>query len=146
MDIDRLVELATKAICERLNSGGVKVVTFGDIPDGLICGADIKAGTGCADIGDCDYIVISRARFYELHGGKLEAGGVKPEAGGPKPSECRCREGRVIDLRGKRLIHERDLRDINAERGDIIKVSKNAIVTALAYDYATGAGAKIRKE
>jgi hypothetical protein len=135
MDIERLVELATKAICERLNSGGVKVAAFGDVPEGLISGAEIKAGESCADAEGCDYVVMSAKCFTEMLGGKRES--AAPAA---------CRMGNVIALCGKRLIHERDLRDMNTARGDLVKVSKNAIITALAYDYAKGIGAKIQKE
>lgn len=139
MDIDRLVELATKAIIERLNSGGAKVVAFGDVPDGLIAGAEVKAGKTCADIEGCDFIVMSIDSFYEFHGGKPAA---KPAAA----AVLDCRGGKTVDLCGKRLIHERDLRDCNTARGDVVKVSKNAIITALAHDYAKGIGAKIQKE
>ncbi len=141
MDIEMLVELATKAILERLSSRIPRVVTFGDIPEGLIAGAEVTAGKSCADIDGCDYIVLSAAAFKELHGG---AGGAAkpPEQAAP----CAQAEGGVIDLRGKRLIHERDLRDANAARGHLVRVDKKAIITALAHDYAKGIGAKITKE
>ena len=50
-----------------------------------------------------------------------------------------------VDLRGKHLLHERDLRDHNIGRDSVVRVSKNTIVTALAHDYAKGLGAKIVK-
>jgi propanediol utilization protein len=95
LDIEKLVDLATKAIMERLNAGGEKQPA--------------------------------------------------PEAKAPAP-EVKAPEQKRIDLLGKRLIHERDLRDARAARGDIILVSKNAIVTALAHDYAVGIGARFHKE
>jgi len=136
LDIERLVELATKAICERLNSGGVKVAAFGDIPEGLISGAEIKAGKSRADADTCDYVVMSIASFHEMLGGKQAAA----------PASVECPAGNVVDLCGKRLIHERDLRDRNIMRGDLVKVSGNAIITALAHDFAKSIGAKIQKE
>ncbi len=138
MDIEKLVEAATKAIMERLNSGGAKIAAFGEIPEGLISGAEILQGKTCADVEGCDFIVMSAQAFYEIHGKKPAAPNV--------PVCAPARDGAEIDLIGKRLIHERDLRDMNAARGDVVKVSKNAIVTALAYDYAKGVGAKFLKE
>jgi len=51
-----------------------------------------------------------------------------------------------VDLRGKRLLHERDLRENNVQRDTVIKVSKKTIVTALANDYAKGLGVRIIRE
>ncbi len=138
MDIEKLVEAATKAIMERLGAGGARVAAFGEIPEGLVSGAVLVPGKTCEDVEGCDYIVMSAQAFYEIHGKKPAASGAAVCA----PT----REGAEIDLTGKRLIHERDLRDMNAARGDVVKVSKNAIVTALAYDYAKGVGAKFVKE
>ena len=137
MDFEKLVELATKAIYERLNNGVKKVAIFGFVPEGLISGAEIKAVKSCTDIEGCDYVVMSAADFSNLTSGKSGSLPVSaPEA---------YREGTVIDFSGKRLLHERDLRDMNAARGDIVKVSGNTIITALAHDYAKGIGARIQK-
>jgi len=136
LDIERLVESVTKTILERLN-GGAKVAAFGDIPEGLIAGDEVKPGKSRADAEGCDYVVMSAKSFYEILGVRQETAAPAPAAHGA---------GRVIDLCGKRLIHERDLRDRNTARGDLIKISNNAIVTPLAHDYAKGIGAKIQKE
>ena len=138
-----MVEQATLAILARLNAAETKkIVAFGDIPDGIIAGGDVKAGKTCADIEGCDFIVMSAESFYAFHGGKpAEKAAVVPAAA---PADC-C-GGKTVDLTGKRLIHERDLRDQNTARGDVVRVSKNAIITALAHDYAKGIGAKIQKE
>lgn len=139
MDIEKLVELATRAILNRLNADGAKVVTFGEIPDNLISSAALKAGKTFADVEGCDYIVMSAEAFYEIHGGKPAAASPEPQIIGADTAQ------KHIDLTGKRLIHERDLRDANAARDDIINVSKNAIITALASDYAKSVGAKFQK-
>jgi hypothetical protein len=136
LDIERLVDLATKEIYKRLTGGVKRVVTFGDVPAELVAGAEIRAGRCCTDADGCDYVVMSAASFYEMMGGKRES---------KTPVVTGSRDGTVIDLRGKRLIHERDLRSLDAARGDLVKVSKNAIITALAHDYVKGIGAKIEK-
>jgi len=136
LDFEKLVELATKAICERLGNGVAKVAVFGDVPDGLVTGAEIKKANSCTDAEGCDYVVMSTASFCNMMGIKCEAAATVSEA---------HREGSVIDFSGKRLIHERDLRDMQASRGDVIKVSGKTIVTALAHDYAKGIGARIQK-
>jgi len=136
LDFEKLVEMATRAIFERLNNGATKVAVFGDVPDGLISGAEIKAAKNCADAGGCDYVLLSAASFEEITGTKISTGQTVTQI---------SREGTVLDFTGKRLLHERDLRDMNAARGDTVKVSSNTIVTALAHDYAKGIGAKIEK-
>jgi propanediol utilization protein len=97
LDIEKLVNLATAAIMERLNAGGEKAADSSATP-------------------------IARQ--------------AAPETAAQKS----------IDLLGKRLIHERDLRDARTARNDVIRVSKNAIITALANDYAVGIGARFHKE
>jgi len=136
LDFERLVELATKAIFERLSNGNPKVAVFGNVPDGLVAGADMKPARSCSDAEGCDYVVMSVASFCEMTGVKFSAAAFAPEV---------RRDGTIIDFSGKRLLHERDLRDMNAARGDVIKVSANTIVTALAHDYAKNIGAKIEK-
>ena len=143
MDIDKLVDAVTKVIMERLNAAeSPNVVVFGDVPQGLISGdCNVKCARSPADIEGCDYIVLSAESFRAFHSG------VPAPAAGGAPAPCLSNDScRVIDLTGKRLIHERDLRDNNAQKGDLVKVSKNAIITALAYDYAKGIGVKICKE
>ena len=142
MDIDKLVDAVTRVIMERLNDtgGACKVVAFGDVPAGLVgAGYDVKRGSTCADIGDCDYIVMTAESYRAFHG-------IAP-ASSPAPAAAACAAcaGKVIDLTGKRLVHERDLRDANTQSGDTVLVGPKAIVTALAFDYAKGLSAKITK-
>jgi propanediol utilization protein len=99
LDIEKLVNLATKAILERLNERGAGVAAQGEIPLSKQAAQDAAAAAQ-----------------------------------------------KSIDLLGKRLIHERDLRDARAAKNDVIRVSGNAIITALAHDYATGIGARFHKE
>jgi propanediol utilization protein len=99
LDIEKLVNLATKAIMERLDADGEKAANLSEIPS-----------TGKA---------------------------------APEPITAAQKR---IDLLGKRLIHERDLRDARTARNDVIHVSKNAIIPALAHDYAVGIGARFHKE
>jgi hypothetical protein len=140
LDIEKLVELATKAIIERLNNVMPKVAVYGDIPEGFVTGAEIKTANSCADAEGSDYVVMSTAKFCEMMGIKCES------AATTTTTAVVNHEGTVIDFLGKRLLHERDLRDMNVQRGDIVKVSNSTIITALAHDYAKGIGAKIQKE
>lgn len=138
MDMEQLVDAVTKAIMQRLNDTGPKVAVFGDIPDGLLCeGAQRKQGATRADIEGCDYVIMTAESFRAAHGCAAQ-----PVPAGP----CAEPGKRIINLTGKRLIHERDLRDENAQSGDVVRVGKNAIVTALAHDYAKGIGAKISRD
>lgn len=140
MDLDKMVDAVTQEIMRRLNGqGAARVVVFGDVPDGLLAGGyDVTKGREYADVAGCDYIVMTAASFAQFHGGAAA-----PTA--PAAEECCCCEGAMIDLTGKRLIHERDLRDHNAKNGDVVKVAGNAIITALAHDYAKGHGIKFSK-
>jgi hypothetical protein len=54
--------------------------------------------------------------------------------------------GGDIDLTGKRLLHERDLREHGVRSGSVVRVSRRAIVTALASDYAKGHRIRIARE
>jgi propanediol utilization protein len=76
-------------------------------------------------------------------GGEKAASSETPSARQAAPDTAAQKR---IDLLGKRLIHERDLRDARTARNDVIRVSKNAIITALAHDYAVGIGARFHKE
>jgi len=137
LDFEKLVELATKMIFERLNNGVKKVAAFGFVPEGLISGAEIKAAKSNADVDGCDYVVMSVADYRSMTG--------TTSISAPVTAPQVYREGTIIDFSGKRLLHERDLRDMNAARGDVINVSGNTIITALAHDYAKNIGAKIQK-
>lgn len=139
MDIDRIVDTVTKVILQRLNgmqpaADSTKIVTFGDIPDGMIS-ADyqVRKGRDCGDIDDCGYIVMSAKSFRSLHGIATEQA--------PCPQH-----GRVVNLCEKRLVHERDLREHNVQSDTVVMVGKKAIITALAFDYVKSIGAKIQKE
>lgn len=157
MEIDKLVDAVTKVIMEKLQQedGGnamPKVVLYGDVPVDMVkTGCDICRGTVPADAAGCDYIMMSASSFRALHGIEAPADvaqetAPKAECAPEQAAACECCGGNTVDLTGKRLIHERDLRDSNAQRDDIIKVDKKAIITALAYDYAKGIGAKFSKE
>ena len=157
LEIDKLVDAVTKVIMQRLNaSDGKTVAVFGEIPDGLLgAGFEVKYAKGAADVDGCDYIVLSTECFRKLHG--YPPGGSVSGAGGAAvcceavtepgmAAAASCCAAKIIDLKGKRLIHERDIRDRDTRKGDIIKVDKKSIVTALAFDYVKGIGAKIEKE
>ena len=137
LDVDRLIDLVTKEIMRRLSESGKDCVL---VTDG--CPQDVVSESYCAvgedNPGECKYVLLTEAAYRALIGGAPAA-------------ECRrepepCLFEDAVDLRGKRLLHERDLRDCNAHRGTVVRVSKKTIVTALANDYAKGLGAKIVRE
>ena len=142
MDLEKIVDAVTKVIMERLSGkAAAKVVAFGEIPEGLLCAdCEIKQATASGDIEGADYIILTKESFRAIHGGKPEPDSLA------EPAKAYCGGKRVIDLSEKRLIHERDLRDHNAQNGDAVKVSKKAIITALAHDYAKSSGVKINRE
>jgi len=131
-DVDHLIDMVTKEIIRRLGESekDCVLVTDGCPEDAVSENYDAVRGN---DPGDCKYVLLTEAAFRRL-------------IGGTAPACCEdsaaCCEGSV-DLRGKRLLHERDLRDHNVQRDTVVLVSKKTIVTALAHDYAKGLGAKI---
>ena len=138
LDVDRLVEIVTKEILRRIGeSENAGVLVTEGCPEDAVSEkySAVKGG----DPNCCEYVLITAKMYNFLVGGSMAQSGKEPE------SACCCCGGSV-DLRGKRLLHERDLRDHNVQRDTVVLVSKNTIITALAHDYAKGLGAKIVKE
>ncbi|MDR1449937.1 MAG: hypothetical protein LBI84_07025 [Propionibacteriaceae bacterium] len=163
MDTEKLIDLATQAIMERLTApSGAKVTAFGDVPPGLLGpGCQVTAGRSPSDVEGADCIVMTMAAFRAFHGGAIPAGlaGIPPAAAVPTPASAPApvsapvapaaaapAASRIIDLTAKRLIHERDLKDSGALKGDVVTVGRQAIVTALARDWAHGACVRLVKE
>jgi hypothetical protein len=156
MDTDKLVDAVTAVIMERLGSGEgatATAVAFGDVPAGLLgAGCALRQGTAPSDAAGADYIVLSQEAFRAFHGGGIPFGaalavGAGGAAGaiGAVGAAVPAAAGTAIDLTGKRLVSERDLKAAGAARGSVVAVGPNAIVTALARDYANGVGAKIAR-
>ena len=135
-DVDHLIDMVTKEIVRRLDESekDCVLVTDGCPEDAVSENFDAVRGN---DPGGCKYVLLTEAAYRSLVGG------------GAAPACCNepaaCCDGSV-DLRGKRLLHERDLRDHNVQRDTVVLVSKKTIVTALAHDYAKGLGAKIVRQ
>lgn len=154
MDMEKLVDAVTKKILERLQlpCDEPKIVAFGDVPAAMLPGGvTVKKGETCADLADCDYIIMTAKSFYDVNFNCLDG---DPDRK-PKPEKAAepaaCGEAtppanKQIDLREKRLVHERDLREHNAQKGDVVLVSRKAIITALAQDYANIHGAAIQRD
>ncbi|MDR0415729.1 MAG: hypothetical protein LBH76_00145 [Propionibacteriaceae bacterium] len=121
MAAEQLIDPARQA-----DAVGPKVTVFGQAPPGLLA-ADcrITVGRSPHDVEGSDYILMTIASFRAYHGAGASDG------------------GRIIDLTAKRLIHERDIREAAAGRGDTLKVARDAIVTSLACDYAQSLGVKL---
>jgi len=138
MDVEKLIDLVTQEIVRRLNAGfGSDTVL---LLDG--CGRELLAdGThAVTDAGgaDCGFVLMT-AEYYRA----LTGTGAKPAAGAPPCCRAGCAD---VILTEKKLVHERDLREHNVRSGDVVRVSKKTIVTALANDYAKSVGAKIVRE
>ena len=140
IDVDRLVETVTKEIIRRMEESerDCVLVTDGCPEDAVSNKYYIVRGN---DPGFCKYVLLTEAAYRSL------AGSVTAEGTAAKCCEepTTCCDGSV-DLRGKRLLHERDLRDHNVQRDTVVRVSKKTIVTALAHDYAKSLGAKVVRE
>ena len=86
--------------------------------------------------------------FRAFHGGGIPAAlagaGV---AGAATPAGTGCCEtsgcSGEVDLTGKKLIHERDLKDRGLRKGTTVKIASHAILTALARDYINALGASV---
>lgn len=139
MDLDILVDEVTREIMRRLNaqdSGGVLLLD--GCPGGLLAaGVAQKSGT---DLCGCGYVLMTAEQYCALTGGAGAPCVAAPAVEKP------CCDGVVVDLTAKRLLHERDLRDHNAQSGTVVKISKKTIITALAHDYAKSVGIKIVKD
>ena len=146
MDLDQLVELITKEILKRI--GGVKqksVLALEGCPSGIISEEyEVKNDKD----GGYGYVLMT-AEAYQALCRKDTVVCEAPVQTAPSAEVCEspkdeeAPKGTFIDLSHKRLLHERDLRDNNARRGDSIKVSRRTIITALAHDYAKSIGIKI---
>jgi hypothetical protein len=148
LDMDQLVEAVTKELLLRLNQAPARTVLT---LDG--CTEDLLAD-GCrpvckADCGDAfDYVLMTAETYRALsaQGAPVVAHAAAPPAEGGRDCGFDCAAGdHTVDLTDKRLLHERDLRDHNVQNGSVVRVSKRAIITALANDYAKGHGVKIVK-
>ena len=145
MDIDKMVEAVTAEIMRRMNQNcHPKVAVFGSIPPDLIGEEyELKAANSCADTEGCDFILMTAESFRAVHGGGGTASVVPAQA--VASATVAANGAKTLDLAGKHLIHERDLREAGVQCGDVVKVAKKAIVTALAFDYAKSTGVKIIK-
>ncbi|MDR1061373.1 MAG: hypothetical protein LBL83_09250 [Clostridiales bacterium] len=164
LDIDRLVEQVTEELMRRLGrDAGKGVLLLGGCPDGIVSepySAVREAGPGG---GAYAYVLLTAEAYRALKaGGGADSGCAASGAGGSANAtavgnaasaagRC-CGDGGggeipgAVDLTGKRLLHERDLREHNVRSGSVVRVSRRAIVTALASDYAKGHGVKIVRE
>ena len=135
-DVDRLIDIVTEEIIRRLGESekNCVLVTEGCPEDAVSENYNAVRGN---DPGGCKYVLLTEAAFRSLVGGTAAPACCEEPA-----ACCAC----SVDLRGKRLLHERDLRDHNVQRDTVVIVSKKTIVTALAHDYAKGQGAKIVRE
>ncbi|MDR1825458.1 MAG: hypothetical protein LBR27_09090 [Bifidobacteriaceae bacterium] len=166
MDKDKLVDTVTRIIMERLNgaggppaaSAGPSAVLFGNVPAAVVGdGIKTRQGTSPSDTAGADYIVMTQAAFRAFHGGAIPAalGGVPAAVAGATSATagCSCGGGGcasccggAIDLTGKKLISERELKQSGAGQGDAVLVCPKAIVTALARDYANATGINLVRQ
>ena len=153
MDQDRIVDLVTKAIMDRLagsgagaagaGKAGVEVVAFGNVPEGVLApGVAPRRGQGPSDVDGAQVIVLTAEAFRAFHGGipaSASAAGSAASAccGGAAAGCC------DVDLTAKRLIQEADLKSVAP--GSTVRLGQGAILTALARDAAKAGGLTIVK-
>jgi hypothetical protein len=88
-------------------------------------------------VDGADLVVLTIDAFRAFHGGGTPIGVAVAAS-----DTCETCEGaREVDLTGKRLVSERDLRDRKVARTDVVRISEGTILTALAKDYAHSVGA-----
>ena len=139
LDVERIVDQVTREIMKRLGDGcGNSVFVAGGCPADAVSGGYETVSDG--DPMNCDYVLLTAAEYKSLIGR-----GNQEESAGEKNGEPCC-GGKIVDLRGKRLLHERDLREHNACRDMVFRISRKTIITALANDYAKGLGVRIVRE
>ncbi|MDR1766838.1 MAG: hypothetical protein LBR32_00100 [Propionibacteriaceae bacterium] len=154
MDTEKLIDAVTKVIMERLAAepeaeratgraeqanGGADVVVFGDLPAGVLApGVATRRGVTPSDVDGSRVVVLTIEAFRAFHSG-MPAGVNYGLADSAKP----CCGGGEIDLTGKRLVGESDLKGAGAARGATVRVCQKAILTALARDYASTNGLSI---
>lgn len=141
MDQDKLIDAVTKTIMERLagaspsapvgSAGQPKIVVFGNVPGSIFApGLATHPGVTPADVEGNQVIVLSLDAFRAIHGGGVSLGAsARPVAG--------CQQCAEVDLSGKRLISETELKAACPTGGCSVRVSERAVLTALARDYAT---------
>ena len=135
-DVDHLVDLVTKEIIRRLGeSEKDRVLVMEGCPVDAV--SEKYNAVTENDQGSFKYVLLTEAAYRYLVGG-TDVPTCREES-----AAC-C--GGSVDLRGKRLLHERNLRDHNVRPDAVLLVSKKTIVTALAHDYAKGLGVKIVRE
>ncbi|MCL2736956.1 MAG: hypothetical protein FWD75_10090 [Propionibacteriaceae bacterium] len=151
MDNEKLIDAVTRIIMERLaesgschDSAATSVVTFGDVPECLVSeGFTSRQGSSASDTDGADFIVLTQAAFRAFHGGAIPAGLAGVAATPSEVGAKSCCAGAVVDLTGKKVISENQVRGLNMPTGWVVKVDGNAIVTALARDYVISHGGKI---
>jgi len=147
MDNEELVDAVTRIVMEHLAAEPAfpSVVAFGDVPDSIL-GTDLnrREGVSPSDAEGAQYIVLTRAAFLAFHGGPIPAGLFG--SGAPIGTEAvPVEEACHADLSGKKVVCERDVRELNLSNGCVVTVSPNAIVTALARDCVMSRGARIQR-
>jgi hypothetical protein len=143
LDIEKIVDIVTNEIMRRLGDTAPEALVTDGCPDDLV--SENYSRVRGSDVGSCKYVVLTAEAYKALICREEAPKQARPEKN-EEPSSCCCCRSDVVDLRGKRLLHERDLRENNALRGTVVKISKRTIVTALANDYAKGQGVKIVRE
>lgn len=128
LNMERLVNAVTEEIMRRLNTGAKSVLILEGDKDceiaTLLNGAfavDCKTSLENADA--YDYVVLPASVFGGFDRAKAPVACAEAAAGG------------VLDFTGKRLLHERELREKCTNGVSCVKVDKKAIITSLAADY-----------
>lgn len=134
MDLEKLVERVTKEIMKMLQASDGKqtVLLVGETENKDMAAAlgdqyQVECCTSLANAAAYDYVMLPTSYLYGPHCAALEAV--------PAPSLVTASAvGGQLDLTGKKLIHERELREKCTSGICTIKVDEKAIITSLAAD------------
>lgn len=144
INIERLTDLIMERLEGRLIEDSRGVLIKGDLSATtaqamLSQGYSVHEQTS-KEAARCKYVLMPMAEYQRITG---EGTGAESFAAVGGEHE---QDAKIFDLTGKRLVSEKDLNDQNAKSGDVIHVSANAIVTAMAVDYANGRELLIKRQ
>lgn len=144
--VDRLVDAVTGEIMKRLGEAGSKEAKPADKKSFLVLGKDpacpvaaclnrdfrAETGPNLDRVHDYDFVVMPVYYLDRLTGQK-QTDGAAPVGNG------------VLDFTGRRLIHERELREKLSSAAKILRVDAHAMITSLAQDYIKKRGLTVER-
>lgn len=135
---DEIVEIVTRQLMDKLTSNEKKILVLGKdenckINKTLSNNFNSKVMPNLDDVNNFDFVVLPVWYLNKLRGDQNP--NPKSSITSEEQVEEKVSEGETIDLTGKKLIHERELKDKYKDNVTKIIISKKAITTQLAKDF-----------